>query len=59
LEYGVSTALHKNEHNGIGCNEIDTIMKSYNGHVEIQSTPSDKYTVRYLLTFDKASIIHF
>ena len=51
LEYGVSTALHHDGHNGIGCNEIDSIMRRYNGKVEIVSTPNDEFTVKYVLTF--------
>ena len=51
LEYGVSTALHHDGHNGIGCNEIDSIMRRYNGKVEIVSTPKDIFTVKYVLTF--------
>ena len=52
LEYGVSTALHHDGHNGIGCNEIDSIMRRYNGKVEIVSTPNDEFTVKYVLTFN-------
>jgi hypothetical protein len=51
LEYGVSTALHFDGHNGIGCNEIDDIMQRYDGKVEIISSPQEEYTVKYLLTF--------
>lgn len=51
LEYGVSTALHHDGHNGIGCNEIDSIMRQYNGKVEIVSTPKELFTVKYVLTF--------
>ena len=51
LEYGVSGALHKDGHNGIGCNEIDEIMRRYDGKVEIISTPNDEFTVKYILTF--------
>ena len=52
LEYGVSSALHQNGHNGIGCNEIDDIMRRYDGRVEIKSTPKDEYTVKYVLSFN-------
>ena len=52
LEYGVSSALHQNGHNGIGCNEIDDIMRRYDGSVEIISTPKDEFTVKYILTFN-------
>lgn len=54
LEYGVSTSLHCDGHNGIGCNEIDDIMHRYNGKVEIFSTPEEEYTVKYVLTFNNA-----
>ena len=52
LEYGVSTALHHDGHNGIGCNEIDSIMRKYNGKVAIVSTPKELFTVKYVLTFN-------
>ena len=52
LEYGVSTALHHDGHNGIGCNEIDDIMQRYDGKVEIVSTPQSVFTVKYILTFN-------
>ena len=55
LEYGVSTALHKDGHNGIGCNEIKDIMSRYNGDVEIVSTPKNEFTVKYILTFYNAN----
>ena len=51
LEYGVSGALHHDGHNGIGCSEIDDIMRRYDGRVEIVSTPSKEFTVKYSLTF--------
>ena len=52
LEYGVSTSLHHDGHNGIGCNEIDDIMQRYDGKVEIVSTPQSTFTVKYVLTFN-------
>ena len=55
LEYGVSTALHSDVHNGIGCNEIDDIMQRYDGKVEIISSPQEEYTVKYLLTFYRSN----
>jgi len=55
LEYGVSTALHKDGHNGIGCNEIKDIMSRYNGNLEIVSSPKDEFTVKYILTFNNAN----
>ncbi len=51
FEYGVSSALHQNGHNGIGCNEIDDIMRRYGGKVELVSTPNDEFTVKYILSF--------
>ncbi len=51
LEYGVSSKLHQNGHNGIGCNEIYDIMQRYGGKVDIISTPEDEFTVKYVLTF--------
>lgn len=53
LEYGVSTALHQNGHNGIGCNEIDDIMHRYNGDIKIISSPEKEFTVTYILSFDE------
>lgn len=57
LEYGVSTALHQDGHNGIGCNEIDDIMKQYDGKVEIVSSPQNEFTVKYTLTFNRSNTI--
>ena len=51
LRYGVSSALHYDGHNGIGCNEIEDIMQRYNGEVEIISSPQDEFTVKYILRF--------
>lgn len=56
LEYGVSTVLHHNGHNGIGCNEIDDIMQQYDGKVEIVSSPQNEFTVKYILTFNRTNI---
>lgn len=53
FEYGVSTKLHKDGHNGIGCNEIADIIHRYDGDVEIVSTPNDEFTVKYILTFNR------
>ena len=53
LEYGVSTDLHNNGHNGIGCNEINDIMKRYDGKIEIVSMPGNEYSVKYILTFNR------
>jgi signal transduction histidine kinase len=57
LEYGVSTDLHNDGHNGIGCNEIDDIMQRYEGKVEIVSLPNDEFPVRYILTFNRSNTI--
>lgn len=56
-EYGVSTALHQNGHNGIGCNEIDDIMHRYDGDFEIISTPQEEFTVKYVLSFTRTNIL--
>ena len=55
LEYGVSTDLHNNGHNGIGCNEIDDIMKRYDGRIEIVSLPGNEFPVKYILTFNRSN----
>lgn len=57
LEYGVSTALHHDGHNGIGCNEIVDIMQRYDGNVEIVSSPEDEFPVKYILTFNRSNMI--
>ena len=57
LEYGVSTALHHDGHNGIGCNEIDDIMQRYDGKVEIVSSPENLFPVKYVLTFNRSNTI--
>lgn len=56
LEYGVSTALHKDGHNGIGCNEIDDIMQRYEGSVNIISLLECEFPVKYVLTFNHLDI---
>ena len=58
LEYGVSTVLHSDGHNGIGCNEIDDIMRRYDGKVDIISSPEEEYTVKYLLTFFRSNSVY-
>lgn len=50
LEYGVSTSLNSNGHHGIGCNEIDGIMRKYDGKIELVSSPDDEFRVKYILT---------
>ena len=57
LKYGVSTSLHNDGHNGIGCNEIDDIMQRYDGKVEIISSPEDEFPVKYILTFNRSKIV--
>ena len=57
LEYGVSTNLHCDGHNGIGCNEIEDIMKRYDGKVEIVSSPESDFPVKYILTFNRSNNI--
>lgn len=56
LEYGVSTVLNQSGHNGIGCNEIDGIMRKYDGKVAIISSPDSEFTVKYVLTFNRLII---
>lgn len=53
LEYGVSTSLNSNGHHGIGCNEIDGIMRKYDGKIELISSPDDEFRVKYILTFNR------
>jgi sensor histidine kinase regulating citrate/malate metabolism len=53
FEYGVSSKLHKDGHNGIGCNEIADIIHRYDGEVEIVSTPDEEFKVKYILTFNR------
>jgi hypothetical protein len=55
LDYGVSSALHEDGHNGIGCNEIDDIMHRFGGSVEIISTPEKEYKVKYVLKFNRSN----
>lgn len=57
LEYGVSTDLHNDGHNGIGCNEIDDIMQRYEGKVKIVSLPNEEFPVKYILTFNRSNNI--
>lgn len=55
LEYGVSTSLNSNGHHGIGCNEIDSIMRKYDGMIELVSSPDDEFRVKYILTFNRTN----
>lgn len=57
LEYGVSTSLNSNGHHGIGCNEIDSIMRKYDGMIELVSSPDDEFRVKYILTFNRTNIL--
>lgn len=57
LEYGFSTSLNNNGHNGIGCSEIATIMHDFDGEVNVISTPNEKYTVKYILTFKRTNTV--
>ncbi|MCQ2349277.1 MAG: N-6 DNA methylase [Paludibacteraceae bacterium] len=57
LEYGFSTSLNINGHNGIGCSEIVSIMKEYDGDVKIISSPNEDYTVKYVLTFKRTNTV--
>ncbi len=58
LEYGVSTALHHDGHNGIGCNEIKDIMQRYEGNIQIISSPKSEFTVKYILSFYHTDFNH-
>lgn len=57
LEYGVSTSLNSNGHHGVGCNEIDGIMRKYDGKIELVSSPDDEFRVKYILTFNRTNIL--
>ena len=57
LEYGVSTSLNSKGHHGIGCNEIDSIMRKYDGKIELVSSPDDEFRVKYILTFNRTNIL--
>lgn len=57
LEYGVSTSLNSNGHHGIGCNEIDSIMRKYDGKIELVSSPDNEFRVKYILTFNRTNIL--
>ena len=57
LEYGVSTSLNSNGHHGIGCNEIDGIMRKYDGKIELVSSPDGEFRVKYILTFNRTNIL--
>lgn len=57
LEYGVSTSLNSNGHHGIGCNEIDGIIRKYDGKIELVSSPDDEFKVKYILTFNRTNIL--
>lgn len=57
LEYGVSTSLDSDGHHGIGCNEIDGIMRKYDGKVELVSSPEDEFKVKYILTFNQTNTL--
>lgn len=52
FEYGKSSCLNVNHHNGIGCHVIKYIMEKYVGDVRVLSTPDCKYTVTYILSFN-------
>ena len=57
FEYGVSTALHKDGHYGIGCHEIDDIMRRFDGSVKLISSPDEEYTVKYVLTIPSNMVL--
>ena len=41
----------------IGCNEIDGIMRKYDGKIELVSSPDDEFRVKYILTFNRTNIL--
>lgn len=50
MDYGYSTSLNKDGHSGIGCAEINSILKKYGGKAGIVTHPDKDYTVRYELS---------
>jgi signal transduction histidine kinase len=56
FEYGYSSVLNHNGHNGIGGGEIAEIMHKFGGDVNVISTPNKRFTVTYILTIPLASI---
>ena len=50
--FGKSTMLGREGHEGIGCYEIDNIMRKFGGELKIESHPNDDYPVKYILFFN-------
>lgn len=51
MDYGYSTSLNKDGHSGIGCAEINSIMRKFGGEAKVSGNPKSEYTVYYELTF--------
>lgn len=45
------------EHAGIGCYQVQDLMKNFGGSARIISTPDEAFTVTYELTFTKTNIV--
>lgn len=55
--YGKSTgtntaSIEKKSHEGLGGEEIDTILRKYDANFEVISTPSEFFTVTYRISFN-------
>lgn len=57
LKSGFSTRLNHEGHAGSGGYEIASIMRDYNGDVDVVSCPGSDFPVKYVLRFHKARII--
>lgn len=57
LKSGFSTRLNHEGHEGFGGYEIASIMKDYNGDVDVVSNPGAEFPVKYVLRFHKSNII--
>ena len=57
LKSGFSTRLNHEGHAGSGGYEIASIMRDYNGDVDVVSCPGSEFPVKYVLRFHKARII--
>lgn len=57
LKSGFSTRLNHEGHAGSGGYEIASIMRDFNGNVEVISNPGTEFPVKYVLRFHKSNII--
>ena len=57
LKSGFSTRLNHEGHAGSGGYEIASIMRDFNGDVEVISSPGTEFPVKYVLRFHKSNII--